>query len=164
MAGIVVSAELRALVREVADDHPQADPREIARHVAKLTPEEDLQNFYAESLVDVVAQILGAQRRDAMGEKKDESPSDNKSSKLERRRNWWKDLLAARVHVGKSEWKIIASCTVDDLEFCIGERQSHITGLEAQIQNFRRLATLMVKHGARTVAELPPQTTWETTK
>lgn len=155
-----MSAELRSLVREVAAEHPHADPREIARYVAKLTEEEDLQNFYAEALVDVVSQILGAQRRDAMDQKPEKQ--NNKSPKLEQRRNWWKDLLAARVHVGKSEWKVLANCTVDDLQFCINERAAHIAGVQAQIENFKTLAALMVKNGARTVSDLPAQEKWET--
>jgi hypothetical protein len=43
---------LTALIRQAAADNPLADPRELAKTVAAMTPDEDLLDFYTEALVD----------------------------------------------------------------------------------------------------------------
>jgi hypothetical protein len=149
-------ASLRDLVREVIAENPDATVQEIAEYVAKLTPEENLMDFFIEALVRIVDEILGAQRRTAL----DKVSKGNKSAKLERRRKWWADLLASRVHVG-DELKRLGNCTVDDLQLCVDERRNHIRLVEGQIMNYEKLMQMMVKHGARTVEELPEQDKWE---
>jgi hypothetical protein len=159
-----MSAELNSLIREVATDHPGADPREIAQHVAKLTEKDVLTEFYAEALVPGVRAILSAERNHLLdGPPASEPVTKGKrrpSPKVDSIRNWWAELLAARVHVGDSHWKTLGTCTVDDLQFCVDERQQLIVRIETQAQNYQKLITLMVKHGARTVADLPPQARW----
>lgn len=145
---------LDALVREVAADHPDSNPRELAGFVAKLTPQEDLIAFYADALVDRVRHILGDERRGSMVE------GSNRSPKLEQRRDWWREMLVSRVHVGGGNWKQIGECTIDDLTACITERQQNVERLGVQIENFKRLAKLMASKGARIVSDLPPQANW----
>lgn len=151
-----MSAELNALIRVVAAEHPQSDIRELARFVAKMTPQESVMGFYTEALVGLVGEVIGQERRDAFNgpERK------GRSAKLDDRRSWWKELLASRVHVGGGEWLCIADCTGAELDFCIEERRSQIAGFERQITNFERLISLMVKHGAKTVKDLPAQSSW----
>lgn len=156
-----MSSDLRALIREVAADHPHAAPSEIARHVAKLTPADDLIDFYSEALTQICTQLLGHDRRQLMDGPCDDttgSKSPN-SSKLRERRTWWANLLASRVPVGE-EWKQLGDCTVDDLQFCIDERRAHIAGVEKQINNFEHLIHLMEANGAQIARDLPPQSDW----
>lgn len=158
-----MSAELNSLIREVATDHPGADPREIAQHVAKLTDEDVLVDFYAEALVSGVRAILSAERNHLLDGPPAPEPvkgARRTSPKVDSIRNWWAELLAARVHVGDSNWKTLGACTVDDLQFCVDERKQLIARIETQAQNYQKLITLMVKHGVRTVADLPPQARW----
>ncbi len=54
---------LRDLIRVVAQDNPQAQPAEIAHSVATLTPEDQLLDFYEETLRPIVADVLRAERR-----------------------------------------------------------------------------------------------------
>lgn len=154
-----MSAELNALIREVAEDNPDADPREIAEKVAKLTEPEKVVQFYAECLVQQVLVVLGQDRRTALGGHA-KGKGRNTSSKLQDRRQWWSDLLGSRVHIGDSNWKQLGACTVDDLQFCINERAQLIVANQNQMNNFKRLQQLMTKHGAKTVSDLPPQTDW----
>lgn len=161
-----MSVELRTLIREVALDLPEADPREIAQSVAKRTPKANLAAFYAEALVELVTDILRHDRRGAMDHalKERDQPSpkpSNRSPKRDERRDWWAEMLSSRVHIGDSEWKTLDLCTVDDLQFCVDERQNNIDRLNGQILNYKQLIQLMVKHGARTVADLPPQKDWK---
>lgn len=160
---VPMSAELNSLIREVAADHPGAGPREIAQHVAKLTEKNVLADFYAEALVPGVRAILSSERNHLLDGPPASEPVKGKrrpSPKVDGIRNWWSDLLAARVHVGDSQWKTLGSCTVDDLQFCVDERKQLIVRIETQTQNYQKLIALMVKHGARTVADLPPQARW----
>jgi hypothetical protein len=156
-----VTNELNTLIREVADDYPRADPRELARHVAKLTPDESVVDFYVDALIDRIREIIGGNRRNLF-DGPDNRSTSNRSPKVEQRRSWWADLLASRVHVGNAEWLQIAECSVDDLKFCIEERRTQIAGYEKQIGNFDRLIRLMRKHKALKVSDLPAQTDWLT--
>jgi hypothetical protein len=52
-----MSNELNNLIREIADDYPESDPREIAMYVAKLTPQDQVNDFYTEALVPVVRSL-----------------------------------------------------------------------------------------------------------
>lgn len=154
-----MSAELNALIRVVAAEHPGAgDLRELARHVAKMTPQESVMEFYTEALVGLVGEIVGHDRRDLFDGP--ERRRRDRSPKLEERRSWWADLLASRVHVGKGNWLQIADCSTEDLAFCIEERRSQIAGFEKQVNNFQSLIALMKKHKAKRAADLPPQTSW----
>lgn len=153
---VEASVRLRELVRQVVADHPGATIRELAEYVAKLTDDADVTEFYTVLLERLVDEVLSHQRRGAMDRN---LKARNRSPKLEQRRRWWADLLAARVHVGAT-LKTVGECTVDDLQVCVDERQVHIERVQSQILNYQKLIELMVKHGARTVADLPEQEKW----
>ena len=143
-----MSTELRTLVREIADDHPQADPREIARHVAKLTPECEVRAFYTEALIPVVREQLRGERNAAL-------TNAVGSPKIAERRDWWQKMLASRAHVGDSQWKLLGDCTAVDLRFCIAEREAEITGIQAQAGLYQRLIDALAEHRVAKVADLP---------
>lgn len=84
-----MSAELRALVRATADEYVDADPRELARHVAKATPDESVMDFYTEALVDMVRYVLGAERQSLLNRGKG---GGGFSPKVRDRADWWADL------------------------------------------------------------------------
>jgi hypothetical protein len=151
-------SELRTLIRQVAQDNPESSLREIAEYVAKLTPEDDREAFYVEALGAVVLYVVGQDRRGSM-DGPAPAPRSNSSAKLRRRAAWWDQLKAQRVQVN-GDTKLIGHCTVDDLQACVDEREKRIAGFQAQIANFQSLINLMVKHGSRTVDDLPPQTDW----
>jgi hypothetical protein len=148
---------LRDLVREVIADHPDASPRELAELVAKLAPAERIADLFTDLLVPLVNDVLSQQLRNALNRNFKQKA---RSPKLEERRRWWHELLAARVHVG-GELKVVAECTVEDLSTCIEERRAHIADVQAQIVNYEKLIALMTQHGVETVAELPEQESWE---
>ena len=154
-----VGAQLRALVRQVVEDHDGASVRELAEHVEKLTPKESVTGFYVEALAAYVADVLRADRNSALSEVT-KPTSKSKSPKLEQRRKWWSDLLASRVAVAGKSMRL-GDCTVDDLQLCIDERRAHIAHVEGQILNYQKLIQLMTKNGARHVADLPEQSAWE---
>lgn len=151
-------SQLRALVRQVVEDHAGASVRELAEYVAKLTPEELAADFYVEVLIAYVSDVLRADRNSALSEVT-KPTNKSKSPKLEQRRKWWADLLASRVAVAGKSMRL-GDCTVDDLQLCIDERRAHIAHVEGQILNYQKLIQLMTKSGARHVADLPEQSAW----
>lgn len=151
-----MSAELRALVRQTVSDYPEADPREIARHVAKLTPDDQLRAFYREALADLCGHMIGENRRQSF----ESGKQRNVSRKVNQRRSWWSDVLASMIHVGSSHWKPLRDCTSKDIVFAIDERAQQIAGIGAQIKNFQHLLKLLKQNKVDTVGQLPVQTGW----
>jgi hypothetical protein len=155
---------LTDLIREVAEERPEAQPEEIAAEVAKRTPSEQLVKFYAEALRPLVLSILGYERRTAMDEALNAQPVTEKpkrrgrsrSKKAERTASWWTEMKNSRVHTERGHVRL-GSCTRADLEFCIAARRRHIDTVEAQIVNYQRLIDLLDEYGVTTVDELPEQ-------
>lgn len=144
---------LRGLIREVATDMPCADPREIASRVEKLTTNEQVSAFYTEALVPVVRDLLREQRNTALAQAV--AGAHRVSPKVAAVRDWWTEMLAARVHVGGSHWKLLGDCTADDLRFCISEREAEIERIQAQVARYERLLAAVIEHGAAKVSDLP---------
>jgi hypothetical protein len=150
MAGHTMSKELNELIREVAERLPNADPHVIADEVARLTPTKILRASYAESLVGMVRNMLSGQRSAALG------AALNRSRPVERRREWWSKLLAARLHVGDAQWMPLGDCGRAELKFAIGERETDIERVQAQIDYLSTLIELLDTYGVETVGALPP--------
>lgn len=149
-----MSTELRKLIREVAADHPESSPQELATWVAKLTPEDSLVDFYTATLVDYVRQVIGGDCRNsldnALGRN---SNGGNKSPKLNDRRQHFARLMLERVKAGAG-WKTVGDCTVEDLRACIAERIQSIERTQHQIRNFEELIDLMKQHKVRVAKDL----------
>lgn len=160
-----MDAGLRSLIVDVAAQHPHAGPQEVADYVAIATSAADVDRWYRELLVQAVRTVTNQQRRDTAPPAPKPMPKDRPtpapSTKLQERRSWWQNTLDTRVHVGGGVEKTIATCTVDDLEFCIKERSVAIERIDHQIDNFRQLVSLLDKHDVDTVAQLPEQTQWK---
>jgi hypothetical protein len=160
------SDTLTGLIRQAAEDNPLADPRELARIVAKLTPEDELLAFYEEALVDACRHLLADIRNTAFAgptrtqARAPRSGHTNKSAKVKQRREWWDEVLAAQVHVGRGKWQPIAVCTIDDLEFAKAEREKQIVKLTGTIVHYEQLISLLKRHHKKTVGQLPRQTSW----
>jgi hypothetical protein len=160
-------SELRDLIREVADEHPTAQPEEIARDVAKQTPADRLIEFYEEALRPLVVMVFSRDRNTAFD---NAMPADDagvssqappkrqpaNSKKAERTRTWWQTMLDSRVKV-ETGFIPLADCRREDLEYCIDERRSHIADVENRIGYYERLIALLADHGVETVGELPEQ-------
>lgn len=158
-------SDIRDIIRAAAEEQgAEIDLDVLATAVAERTPKNRLMEFYTYALRQLVADVIRADRQmnldNAMKDRAAPPPS-NRSPKLKDRRDWWAEMLASHVHLGNSLYKALGDCTIDDLEFCVDERELNIRRIQGQVQNYRQLIQLMVKHGARTVAGLPPQKDWK---
>ena len=147
---------LRELIREVAADmSDESTPHDIAIKVAESVPMNQVKALFVESLGEIVRRVVGFDRQASLTNVvKGGTSTPAKSAKLKQRRSWWEAMCESRVHIGKGEWKLIGSCTVDDLQFCIDERQQQIAQLNGQIVNFTALLDALERTGVETVSEL----------
>lgn len=140
---------LIALVRTVMAEFPDATPHKLAQLVAERTDPVDLCNFYATALESYVADRVRLSRNTTLNSKQ------GRSAKQEQRREWWAQMLVEKVHIGSGVWKPLGQCGVDDLDFCIAEREQQISKLSSQIQKYQMIRDAVVSHGVDTVADLP---------
>lgn len=82
-------------------------------------------------------------------------PRPNRSAKVAGIRDWWTEMLAARVHVGESRWKPLGECGVKELEFAERERRAQAERHLTNAKMYLRLRQLLDEHEVSTVAELP---------
>lgn len=140
---------LTTLINTVIHEHPQAHAHKIATLVAERVEPEHLLDYLIAALEPMVADRIRLSRNSTMNSKKSRSP------KTEERRNWWQRLLREKVHIGDCTWKPLGDCTIENLEYCISERQDQIGAIMGQIAKFEAIADAMRVHGVVTVAELP---------
>jgi len=140
---------LISLVRSVIAKHPAAHPHKVAQLVAEATEADDLHSYYVTALERIVADQVRFDRNATLNSKQ------RKSSKLDRRQSWWARVLRERVYVGESTWKPLGDCTVDDLDFCITERQTQIGALQGQIIKYEAIRDAMLANNADTAGDLP---------
>jgi hypothetical protein len=143
--------EVNELIRDVATEFPDADPREIAQLVAKRTPRKDIHEWYVDSLVGLVRCVLRNERNSAL------SGASNKSAKVKQRRQWWARLLEARIHVGEGNWLPLKDCGREELKSAIAERETQIVRTHHQIENLTTLLDRLDREGVDLVGELPPE-------
>lgn len=140
---------LTALIREIAEANPECHPHKIARLVAERTEPDDLFEFYVSALERLVSDRIRVDRNKTLNSGK------GRSAKLEERRSWWARFLSERVYVGEHRYKLMAECTIDDLTYCIKEREDQIGALRGQIAKYETIIAAMAVHGAGCVGDLP---------
>lgn len=148
------SMTLNELIKQAAEDYETADPRELARFVAKAAPEKQLRELFAEAIVDDCRQFVMGQRNKALTAAR---RRPNYSPKLAQRRAWWPDFLAASEHVGKGIRKQLGDCTIVDLQFAIDERKTNIARIQGYIDIYELLIPMMQSHNVTHVRDLPPE-------
>lgn len=154
-------SELRSLIREVVGQYRKAQPDELARHVAKQTPVEDITAFYEEALRALIPDVLRGDRNSAMNRiMRAESPSPRsgrgvRSSKLaEIQAHDWATFLEVKIPV-QGYTKPMGDCTVDDFDWVIADHCRHAADVNAKIEEYTILRNWIKKHKATTLRQTP---------
>lgn len=172
-----MSAQLHDAIVECVHRHPSAGAHEIAVYVAESTPVAQLRGFAAELLGGPCQAVLdgaapptssarraGTPRRIPLPGRPIAAPATRRPRPMRpaptEPRSAWRDMLAGTVHIGAGTQKALGACTIDDLLFCIKERDTGVGQLEEQIRHLRHLITLMQRNHVDTVAEIPRERQW----
>jgi len=161
----VTDFHLPEYVREVIDGTDLASPAEIAEHIVNTLDPHQLRAALRQALPTYVRAVvahertktrLGGMLPPVTGSGPTGPP--NTSAKVRAIRNaapGWKQALHDRIHVGGGNWKLLGDCTYDDLLFAANERRAYAKRNSEAADRFDRLAALLHRVGARSVAALP---------
>lgn len=120
--GTVTNFDLRSLVREKLTTTDEADPGIIAGQVIAAIPKSQYGSALTQVMRHFVRQIISETRGTNAGSNI-RAIRPSASWKGQGIRDGWQKRLRDRVHVGGSEWKLLADCSYDDLMTAAAERQ-----------------------------------------
>lgn len=145
---------LRALVREVCDESHQADPAMLAKEVDRRIRKADRDAALEQALAAFMWQFVSRDRSSVATSRP--GAVSGRSSKVAGIRGLAR-AQRDRVSVGPdpSDWKFLADCTADDLDYAAALREEYAQRVMARADQYRRLAELLAEHGVATVGELP---------
>lgn len=158
------SFDLRALVREVCDASPVADPDAVVKEVSKRIGRNQQREALEQALPAVVQQVVSRSRGNVFdssgghicGDSQSRSaPGVRPSRKVAAIRAAWERHLQDWIAVGPKTWKFLGECNAFDLAFAAAVREDHARRNAARAAQYRRLAELLTEHGVDTVAQLP---------
>lgn len=150
MTGLNLSAIARSVVRESSSPDPDAM---VALFVAQIDPSE-----YAEAIRvlarDYIRQAIRVQREALNGG----APNSTGSRKVAAAREAWKRLLDSPEYIPSAGWIFLRDASREQVLEMAGVRAEKSKELAAAAKQYRRIAEVMVEHGAAQVADLPDDT------
>ena len=147
---------LRALVRDVLRETSEADPGVIAEAVLGLIPAKQSREALEQTMRLFVRQVISEVRVSNAPTAK-VTPIRPTTSWKGAVRDGWQRRLRDRVHVGGSEWRLLADCTYSDLMAAAAERQEHADRNAAWARTYRAFADAIQEAGVETFADLPAE-------
>lgn len=153
-----------------------ADIHAHARVLVAEIPADDMEEYLAQAVASILADVIGARRRRAMdvaarpetreeveatislaepkGSAQPSTPPVQNRRRVNRHRSWWTDLLAQRGLAADGGHKLIGAMTAEDLRANIDHREALARENVARADQFRRLLKLLEDQGAETVADV----------
>ena len=177
-----MSAELNDLIRQVADEHPDVQPLDLATLVAEATPADLVKTFYTELLPYKIREIIGNERNRAIssvssgkpltkdrktkprkgkkthpGSKKDTQGPVNISAKIAARRTEkWEKLFETQVSVN-NKYKALGDLTVDDFDFIITDHHQRSDQILARGAEYQAYRDAVIEYKVDHFRELPDE-------
>lgn len=155
---------LRAAVRDVIDSTDLADPRDVAAKVAESIPSKELRRALAEALATFVRVEFGRGRM-ASNHPHPVAPPEvatpARSAKVAAFRvhaEQWRRKLRDRIHVGGSEWLLLADCSFENLTLAAEERRQLAVSNAAAADRYERYAKAVEAAGVERFGDLPEST------
>lgn len=163
---------LAALIREVVRTSTFADPVMLAKEVDRRIKKSDRDEALAQALPGLVRETLSLSRRAtsfASAPPSEEATTapvvqipeqrrPNRSWKRQGISEYWRRVLVDhRLSVGSdvAAWKVLGDCTSENLFYAADTRDEHARRNAEKASQYRRLAELLIEHGAATVKDLP---------
>jgi hypothetical protein len=149
----MTTLNLRALIRDIADNSSLRGPREIAAKVAESIPNRQVRAALAEALVAYVREEL-TRARATTAPVLTGNVNSARSSKVAAIRGWRRTLVG-QFHVGAGVWQRLADCSYEQVVFLAAERREMAERNAAAADMFDHLGATMRKRHAKVVADLP---------
>jgi hypothetical protein len=149
----MTTVNLRALIRDIAENSSLRGPREIAAKVAENIPAKQVRAALAEALVAYVREEL-TRARATSAPVLPGNVNSARSSKVAAIRDAWRRTLAGQFHVGAGVWQRLADCSREQVMFLAAERREMAERNAAAADMFDRLGAAMRKRHAKVVADL----------
>lgn len=152
--------ELRDLILEVAAKYPTASQADKAAYAVKLTPQEDLIDFYEDLMALGVRDVLRAERISSLKKachgdpSTTSSPLRNGSKKVAGIASWWARFKDSLISTERGD-KRVGSCTQNDMRFVIARRQRNIENAQASLREYEAILAEMIELNVNTVDDLP---------
>jgi hypothetical protein len=140
---------LKAEIKKVIDETDLTDPRDLAAKVAENIPVKLRLDALKQALPELVRVELTRARM---------SPPPmlpNRSSKVTAIREDWRRHLRDRVHVGRSEWVMLADCSAEHFRSAAEERRAFAAANLAAAARYELYAVACEEHGVDRFADLP---------
>lgn len=154
---------LRAAVRDVVDSTDLADPRDVAAKVAASVPSRELRRVLTEALATFVRVEFGRGRMTSGRPVPLEQPGAPaaRSAKVAAFRvhaEQWRKKLRDRIHVGGSEWLLLADCSFENLALAAEERRQLAMANGVAAERYERYAKAVEAAGVERFGDLPEST------
>lgn len=151
----VTTFSLKALIREVAETSPQADPRALAAEVAKMVPEEHLRDALGDALFHTVRHFITNDRSAVTGGGTKRERRNAKLTKWDGVGELYARILGLRVDTTDDGWKFLGDCTQHDIANAVAFRKKLAKQNMEAGQRYQALLTVMVEAKAEVVADAP---------
>lgn len=150
---------LRQVVRDVLRESDEADPGVIAGQVIARIPKSAYGAALSQAMRLFVRQVVSETRTSNAppSNVRPIRPTPSKSWKGQGIRDNWQRRLKDRVHVGRSEWKLLGQCTYADLMAAASERQELADRNRAWARQYRAYASAVEEAEVETFADLPAE-------
>lgn len=144
---------LGGLIRQVIASNPdETDARELAKLVARATPEEQLLDFYANALAPMVRITIGSGRNAALaGVRRGRSVSKRMAHISAD--NWWQKALEERLSI-EGRYIPFGDCTADDIKVYAESLRISAEAMQTKAERYDRVLNAMVLQGVATVRDL----------
>lgn len=155
-AEVTEGFDLRTLSNHVLADTTLASPRELAGEILARVPDKYLREALRESLRFYCREVVSNSRVfSTPGQVKVDS---GRSTKVAGRREWWKQALQDRIHIGGNKWLNLADCTAQHLRAAAHCLREEAGKKIAKAERYELLAQVADDQGAEHVGDLSEDT------
>ncbi|QAY08645.1 hypothetical protein SEA_RAJELICIA_72 [Mycobacterium phage Rajelicia] len=147
--------KLAELVDNIITAETEVTVESLTATVLRETPDDLLEDFYAEALPFYLRTQINLTRNSAINAAATEvrrQPAP--SRKMAAVRDYWQQELDSMIAVGDGAYKRLRDCTSADLKVAIETRLAHIQAVQSKINHYESMIEAMTLQGVETVGEL----------
>jgi hypothetical protein len=149
--------DFHAIVTEEIEQHPSADPDDVADAVLRRIPANELRSVLNLVMRSFIRIRVGQRRARRAVVAPEKVSGVGRSWKVQGAADAWRRHLTDRYNIGSHKWKMLNEMGYDDLVFSAEYREQQAAANQAQAERLRSWAQLLVQHQAPTFGDLPEE-------